>query len=323
MRHYKYLLLLGLLATAACNEKSEEKTEATEVQKPAVKVDVPVFSADSAYQWVAAQVAFGPRNPGSKAHGQCADYLLAELRRFTPEVMEQNANIKTHDGKSFRLRNIIASFNPTAEKRILLAAHWDTRPRADQDNQRQNEPIDGANDGGSGVGVLLEIARQLAAQPTKVGVDIVLFDLEDYGHPDSADSYCLGSQYWAANRHKAGYKAHYGILLDMVGAKDAKFYMEGYSMYYAPHIVRKVWNHAYDLGFREHFTFQQSGPITDDHVYVNRIAGIPMIDIIQHDPSTGTGFGAYWHTHNDVMSVIDKQTLRAVGQTVLHTLYHE
>jgi len=323
MRNFRYLLLLSLLALWACDQKSEETDAPTETDAAAVKVDVPDFSADSAYQWVAAQVAFGPRSPGSKAHSQCADYLLAELRRFTPEVMEQNATIKTHDGKSFKLRNLIASFNPDAQKRILLAAHWDTRPRADQDNERQNEPIDGANDGGSGVGVLLEIARQLAAQPTKVGVDIVLFDLEDYGHPDSADSYCLGSQYWAANPHKPAYKANYGILLDMVGAKDAKFYMEGYSMYFAPHVVRKVWNHAYDLGFRQHFTFQQSNPITDDHLYVNQIAGLPMIDIIQHDPSTGTGFGAYWHTHDDVMNVIDKNTLKAVGQTVLHTLYHE
>lgn len=307
----------------ACDPKSEKSEEPPQTEAPAVKVDVPDFSADSAYNWVAAQVAFGPRTPGSKAHAQCADYLISELRRFTSEVIEQNATIKAHDGKSFKLRNIIASFNPDATKRILLAAHWDTRPRADQDNERQNEPIDGANDAGSGVGVLLEIARQLAAQPSKVGVDIVLFDLEDYGHPDAADSYCLGSQYWAANPHKPGYKAHFGILLDMVGAKDAKFYMEGYSMYFAPHVVRKVWNHAYDLGFRQHFTFQQSGPITDDHLYVNRIAGIPMIDIIQHDPSTGTGFGAYWHTHDDNMQVIDKNTLKAVGQTVLHTLYHE
>ena len=323
MRNFRYLLLLGLLGLWACDQKSEETDVPTETETPAVKVDVPDFSADSAYSWVAAQVAFGPRTPGSKAHSQCADFLISELRRFTPEVMEQNANIKAHDGKRFKLRNIIASFNPTAEKRILLAAHWDTRPRADQDNERQNEPIDGANDGGSGVGVLLEIARQLAAQPTTVGVDIVLFDLEDYGHPDSADSYCLGSQYWSANPHKAGYKAHYGILLDMVGAKDAKFYMEGFSMYYAPHVMRKVWNHAFDLGYKQHFTYQQSGGITDDHYYVNKIAGIPMIDIIQHDPTTPTGFGAYWHTHDDVLEGIDKNTLKAVGQTVLHTVYHE
>ncbi len=315
------MLLIGLVG---CKNKSEtDENTITSPQAEQPTVNVPDFSADSAFAWVKAQVDFGPRNPGSKGHALTADFLVAELKRFTPEVLVQTAPIRMHDGKTFPLKNIIASFNPEAKKRILLSAHWDTRPRADQDSERSNEPIAGANDGASGVAVLLEIARQLAAQPVKVGVDIVLFDLEDYGISEASDSYCMGSQYWAAKPHKAGYKADYGILLDMVGAKDARFFQEGFSTYYAAHVVRKVWNTAYDLGYGRFFAFQSSAPITDDHYYVNKIAGIPMIDIIQYDPLTNSGFGAYWHTHADDLAVIDPVTLKAVGQTLLHLLYHE
>jgi hypothetical protein len=318
----KALLPLLMLFTLVCC-KNEPKTAKTEPEVTKVKVNVPDFVADSAYAWVKAQVDFGPRNPGSKGHAQTADYLVAELKRFAPEVALQTAPIKMHDGKTFPLKNIIASFNPEARKRILLAAHWDTRPWADQDISDQKQPILGANDGASGVAVLLEIARQLAANPLAIGIDLVLFDLEDYGVSEVADSYCMGSQYWAKNPHKNGYSAQYGILLDMVGARDARFYQEGTSLYFAPHIVRKVWNTAFDLGYGQYFAFQQSPPITDDHYYVNQLIGIPMIDIIQHDPTTANGFGSYWHTHADDLSQIDPATLKAVGQTLLQLLYHE
>lgn len=322
MKKAQIILLLLFVVTSCTNDpKPEEKEAAATNAKP--EVAVPAFAADSAYAWVKAQVGFGPRNPGSKGHALTAAYLEAELKRFAPEVVVQTAPIQMHDGKTFPLKNIIASFNPDVKKRIVLAAHWDTRPRADNGNERVNEPIAGANDGASGVAVLLEIARQLSAQAVTVGVDLVLFDLEDYGIGEEVDSYCKGSQYWAANPHKAGYKADYGILLDMVGAKDARFFQEGFSTYYAPHVVRKVWNTAYDLGYGRFFPFQSSAPITDDHYYVNKIAGIPMIDIIQHDPATSSGFGAFWHTHDDDLAVIDPATLQAVGQTLLHLLYHE
>lgn len=322
MKKAQFLPLLLIIVTSCTNNPKPEEKEAVTGQVK-TEIAVPVFDADSAYAWVKAQVDFGPRNPGSKGHALTAAYLEAELKRFAPEVVVQTAPIRMHDGKTFPLKNIIASFNPDATKRIVLAAHWDTRPWADNGQERTNVPILGANDGGSGVGVLLEIARQLAAMPVKVGVDLVLFDLEDYGVGEVTDSYCKGSQYWAANPHKTGYKAEYGILLDMVGARDARFYQEGFSTYYAPHVVRKVWNTAYDLGYGRFFAFETSTPITDDHYYVNKIAGIPMIDIIQHDPLTNSGFGAYWHTHDDDMEVIDPATLKAVGQTLLHILYHE
>jgi glutaminyl-peptide cyclotransferase len=315
------LLLLAGWVLVACKQGNEQQSEPNTAAKPLVTP--PAFNADSAYAFVEAQVAFGPRAPGTAAHEACARYLEITLARFADTVLVQRAFIKTHDGKRFEMQNIIGTFNPNASKRILLAAHWDTRPRAENDPHRPKDAIDGANDGASGVAVLLEMARVMAQQRPEVGIDIIFFDLEDYGISEVPDSYCLGAQYWSANPHKTGYKAHYGILLDMVGGRGARFYLEGFSMYYAPHVARKVWNMAYDLGYSDYFTFQQSSAITDDHYYVNKIAGIPMIDIIEHDPVTKSGFGQYWHTHNDNMDVIDRATLHAVGTTVLHVIFQE
>ena len=212
----------------------------------------------------------------------------------------------------------------------MLFAHWDSRPWSDHDPDpaNYNTPVLGANDGASGVGVLLEIARQLGQTAPEVGVDIIFFDAEDYGAPEtftgnSEDSWCLGSQYWARNPHKSGYKANYGILLDMVGAPGATFYKEQISMHYAAHIVKKVWDKAQSLGFSQYFINEELGAITDDHLYINRITGIPSIDIIQYDKYSSKGFGHYWHTINDTMENIDKSTLHAVGTTVMHVVYSE
>ena len=223
------------------------------------------------------------------------------------------------------MQNIVASFNPDAKKRVLLCAHWDTRPWADEDIVDQDKPILGANDGGSGVGVLIEIARQLSQNPIDLGVDIVLFDAEDYGNSDIVDSYCLGSQYWSKKPHIPGYKAKYGILLDMVGAEGAYFFQEGVSMHYAADVVKKVWETAHKAGYRQYFIFNQFdfSQLTDDHLYVNRYAKIPCIDIIQYDKNNPKGFGSFWHTHEDNMNIISTATLKAVGQTVLEVLYRE
>jgi hypothetical protein len=225
------------------------------------------------------------------------------------------------------LRNIFASFYPEKTRRILLAAHWDTRPFADKDDERQKEPIQGANDGGSGVGVLLEIARLLQENEPDVGVDIMLFDGEDYGQPqwdtdysEKGETYCLGSQYWAKNKMPANYAAYYGILLDMVGAENARFGREYYSQANAPSILNKVWTIGQKLGYGDFFLNEPSGAITDDHVFVNQ-AGIPMIDIIEYHPETF--FGWYHHTHDDNMDVISRRTLEAVGETVTHVLFRE
>jgi Zn-dependent M28 family amino/carboxypeptidase len=173
------------------------------------------------------------------------------------------------------------------------------------------------------------MARQFSIKNPKIGVDIILFDAEDYGQPENSkfpimqDSWCLGSQYWSKHPHKANYFARYGILLDMVGAKDATFRHEQISFYYGSNILQKVWRKASRLGFGNHFVFENSKQILDDHYYVNTITGIPTIDIIEYDPSTESNFNQHWHTHKDDMDNIDKNTLNAVGQTLLEVIYTE
>lgn len=306
------------------NQKKEPTTKTQAAMAPA-------FNADSAYQFVDRQVAFGPRVPNTEAHQKCAQYLEQELKRFGADVMVQQAEVKAFDGTTLHIKNIIGQYQPEKRNRILLFAHWDTRPFADHDPDasKRNQPIDGANDGGSGVGVLLEIARQLQSNPTDMGIDIIFFDAEDYGTPDhiqtnyQPDTWCLGSQYWGKNPHIKGYEARYGILLDMVGAPNATFYKEGYSMQFAPRLVKQIWQTAADLGYGNHFVWAEGGTITDDHVYVNKYRGIPCVDIIQFDPATDTSFGSYWHTHADTMENIDPNTLKVVGQTVLTVIFNE
>ncbi len=302
-------------------------------EKPTQKYSqtrVPVFVVDSAYQYIQDQVDFGPRVPNTPAHKACAEYLSEKLQGFGADVIEQKMKLTAFNGDVLDAINIIASYNLEKNQRILLFAHWDTRPWADQDPDptKREKPVLGANDGASGVGVLLEVARQLSQNTPSVGVDIILFDAEDYGAPDdymgdASDSWCLGSQYWAKNPHKSPYYAKYGILLDMVGAKNSRFYREQISDYYAKHIVDKVWNTAKNLGFEKFFVNQRGGAITDDHFYVNELAGIPSVDIIEYDPQTAVGFGSYWHTTTDDMSNIDKETLFAVGTTLLHIIFNE
>jgi len=225
------------------------------------------------------------------------------------------------DGKTVPMMNIISKFNPSAKNRILLCAHWDTRPWADEDSERMEEPILGANDGGSGVGVLMSIAKQLSETPVNIGVDIIFFDVEDYGKSSVQDSYFLASQDWAKDAGKKGYKSNYGILLDMVGAADAIFYQEAFSKVTAQHVLDKVWSAANKAGYSSYFNYGQVPPVTDDHRYVNLHTQIPIIDIIQFNGHEG--FGGFWHTHEDNMDVISKSTLKAVGQTVMQVIYEE
>jgi Zn-dependent M28 family amino/carboxypeptidase len=312
---------------SACGETKKNKPD-TKVTEKKESIFVPDFNADSAYAYVEKQVSFGPRVPNTEAHKQCATWLTQTLNRFTQTVIVQNAKLKTSDGKTLDAIYIIASFNPENKSRILLCAHWDSRPWADHDPDPANrrKPIPGANDGGSGVGVLLEMARQFSLHNPGHGVDIVLFDAEDYGEHqeeqgNSEDSWALGSQYWARNPHVTNYSARFGILLDMVGAENPSFTMEGTSMYYAPGIMRKVWSVAQSLGYQNYFLSRKTGPITDDHLYVNEILRIPTIDIIDYDPDRENGFFEHWHTVKDDMSNIRRETLRAVGHTVLTVVY--
>ena len=300
-------------------------------------VDVPAFNADSAFAFVKAQTDFGPRVPNSEAHEQCAEWLVAKLSEYADTVMVQEFRTRLYDNKSIGGKNIIASFNPNASKRIVLCAHWDSRPFADHDPDEANwnTPIDGANDGASGVGVLIENARCFHNHPLNenLGVDIILFDLEDYGPPqDEAEQYfdnrrnywALGSQYWAAQPHIRGYRAYYGILLDMVGGHQPNFMKEYYSQGYAAWVSNKVWHTAQDLGYDQYFVNELGEPISDDHLPLNEISGIPTIDIIDLQPnSSNQSFPEVWHTLEDNIENIDKNTLGMVGNVLNYSVYQE
>lgn len=322
-------LSIGILFSS-CNDLSSPKQEHKGKKEAIKSVNVPKFNADSAYHYVAEQVAFGPRVPNTDAHVQAGYYLENTLKKFAPKVLVQEFQQRAYDGTVLNGKNFIAQFNPENKKRILLSAHWDSRPYADHDPDEANfhTPIDGANDGASGVGVLLEMARLMSQQTPDVGVDIVLFDLEDYGEPTfvgggNNESWALGSQYWSRNPLPVGYTANFGILLDMVGASDIIFKMEYYSMLYAPHIVKKVWKRAALIGYDSIFLFEDGGMVMDDHIPVNEILKIPMIDIIHYHESSESTFFPHWHTINDNLDIIDKTSLKIVGETVMHVVYHE
>jgi len=285
---------------------------------------VPRFDADSAYAFVAKQVAFGPRVMNTPAHDATGEWLAAKLKTFGAEVEEQKFTAPAYDGTPLKGTNIIGRYNPENEYRIVLAAHWDTRHVADQTDD-PNAVVEGADDGASGVGVLLEIARQLGLSTPNIGVDIVLFDAEDYGEggqSNNVDSWGLGSQYYGKNLKDP--RPQYGILLDMVGAKGATFGREGHSVRNAPVLLNKVWKLAKGLPISAaYFTNEQLPPLTDDHFFFMRESGIPMIDIIYYSRSNTRGFGDHWHTGTDGMNIIDKNTLRAVGQVVVAVVYRD
>jgi Iap family predicted aminopeptidase len=246
-----------------------------------------------------------------------AIYLQNKLAEFCDTAFTQYGIILNHLNQKVQIKNIIGSFNLSKKKRVLLCAHWDTRPMADQDAERPTEPSDGANDGASGVGVLIEAARQFQLQRPDAGVDIIFFDAEDMGDSQGApDTWCLGSQFWSRSPHIKNYVARFGILLDMVGPKNAVFAIEGNSWLYAQPYVKKVWNTAQKLGHGQNFVNYQGGQLVDDHLFINQIIGIPTLDIIHYDIRQNTGFGEFWHTHKDNMETIDKKTLKAVGETV-------
>ncbi|MBO4281620.1 MAG: M28 family peptidase [Bacteroidales bacterium] len=325
----RHLFLCGallLLCATACRHENNNATPPQENEEAVVRPD---FSADSAYAFVAAQCAFGPRVPNTEAHRRCGAYLRQTLERFCDTVYVQEYSVRTYNNLTLKACNLIGCFNPQAEKRILVAAHWDSRPYADHDPDPalHRTPIDGANDGGSGVGVLLETARQLSLKRPETGVDILFFDAEDYGSPQdeegSTDDWCLGSQYWAKHPHVTAYKARFGILLDMVGGQNAVFCKEGTSAFYAQDIQNRIWNYAARLGHAAHFSPKETPAIIDDHLYINQITSIPVIDIIEYHAGTGSGFNPNWHTVNDRLENIDRASLQRVGEVVLYTLYNE
>lgn len=313
-------IILALIALAFLQSCQENKPADTETNVEANLLS-PDFDADSAYAYTKAQVDFGPRTPSTEAHAKTASYLLAKFKSFGGEVQVQQAPVKTYDGKTHQLKNIIASFYPAKKPRILITAHWDTRPFSDQDadDNMHDKPFDGANDGASGVAVILEIARQISQKQPDVGVDFTLWDVEDYGkgNDETANetTWCIGSQYWAKNQSVKADKPIYAINSD-----NAQFAQDEVSRKYAQNIVSKVWKIAAELGYGNYFINVTSGNLIDDHFWINQ-AGVPAIDIIHY--TDATGFYSNWHTQLDNLNTIDRNTLKAVGQTVLETIYRE
>ncbi len=323
MNSNSFIYIFGCMAISlmigGCKNNQPSVAEDNITEEPAS----PSFSADSAYNYVAAQCNFGPRTMNSEAHEKCAEWLVGKFRQFGANVTLQEAPSKLYDGTPISIKNIIAVFNDSCDGRIQISSHWDSRPWADNDNDENyhNTPIDGANDGASGVGILIELARQIQLKNPGIGIELVCWDAEDAGSHgiDATNSWCIGSQYWAANHTVDGFRYVYGILLDMVGGKNTYFRKESASMYYAPTIVDKVWSTAQRLGYGKYFLNEDGGSITDDHIQVNK-SGIPCIDIIGSN-ANGSGFPDTWHTMDDNIKNIDKDVLKAVGQTLMEIIY--
>lgn len=341
IRNLKYLLLACTLLLAGCGLSA--KRSVSESGQSSVSAGGLSFSGDSAYAYVAGQVAFGPRVPGTDAHHDCVQYIGRTLERFGATVEIQTGEVMRYDGEWQHVANICAYLPADSayqgEKTVLLCAHYDSRPWADQeeDYSHRMSPILGANDGASGVGVLMEVARRWQnLSERKRPVEIVLFDCEDMGTPQfytgkqREHTWCLGAQLWArmivesreskveSRESKAVYA--FGILLDMVGDPNASFPREYYSEQYAGKYVEKIWRTAEQLGYAHRFVSTRSYPITDDHYYVNTIAKIPCVDIIHYVPGSETGFAWWWHTHSDDMRNVNPGTLQEVGKVVMAVL---
>lgn len=317
------IILIATLSMLACSGTKQQGQDAATTKETPVG---PAFEADSAYAFCERQCAFGPRTMNSEAHEACGQWIAAQFEHYGLKVIEQRATLRGFDGTPLKSTNIIASYQPKAPDRIMICAHWDSRPWADNDPDTLNhsKPVMAANDGASGVAVMLELARLLKTQTSlPIGVDFICFDAEDWGSDDVPDSWALGAQHWAANLHQPGYKPRYGILLDMVGGRGARFYQEGFSRHYAPQVVNRVWQAAEAAGYGSFFPKDAGNAITDDHGPVNETAHIPCIDIIPYYPDCPqSSFGPTWHTVNDTMEHIDRNTLKAVGQTLVQVLFN-
>ena len=316
MRYIVFACLCFLVVSC----KQDKPVPEAIVKKEPVKI--PPSNADSLFAFIEAQVGFGHRYPSAPGHLKIREWIKAKMSSYGATVQEQAFKVSFYDVKDADAYNIIASINPNHNKRILLAAHYDSRIVAekDPDETKKDDPILGADDGASGVSVLIEIARVVQQNPIDLGIDFIFFDAEDNGAPTVNNTWCLGSQYWSNNLHERNYKASFGILFDMVASKGASFPKEGVSQRYAKKYQDKIWTLAQRMGYGDLFIDKKIDPLIDDHLYVNQIAGIPMLDIINYDIATDK-FGHYHHTHKDNMSIIDKRTIRVVTQVALATLY--
>jgi len=282
--------------------------------------NVPRFDEDHAFSYLVAQCDFGPRNPGSDGYYACLDYLITELDQSANEIILQDFSYQERRyNKQYNLENIIARFNPDSEFQTVISAHWDTRPWADQEDLRQdrNQPIIGANDGASGVAILLELAKIMGENPPPIGVNLVFFDGEDLGIPGENETYCQGSRFFAKNLPIP--RPDEAINLDMVGDKQLVLPIERYSLEYHPKLVRHLWDRAKDMGL-DAFIGRVDYAIYDDHVRLNEIAGIPSIDIIDFKyPNSYTNF---WHTLNDIPENCSEESLGQVGALMVDYIYN-
>ena len=308
-----YGLLAAVLVMAACPGDSDSAQSVSIMTIDTTRV--PAFNADSAHALLRRQVAFGPRVPGAPGHAAQLEWMTQYLRERADTIIVTRFTHRASNGATLNMANVFARFQPELGTRVLLLAHWDTRPTADFDLTRADEPIPGANDGASGVAVLLELANLLQRQQAPIGVDLLFVDGEDYG-PGSEDMY-LGAKHFAANKPPA-YRPLYGILLDMVGDKQPRFRIEENSRDFAPEVVERVWRVAEQIGLGSVFLRESQGAITDDHVPLNQ-AGIRTIDIIDFDYGPGN---AYWHTHLDDVQNTSPVGLGAVGRVLATLIYN-
>ncbi len=326
----KYICAIAVAALLFAGCAGNKGSEAKASENPPAAIEAPSVNADSLLAFASRQVALGPRVPGSEAAGRCAALFASTLREFGADTVAiQEAEVTFADGSRATARNVMGRFNPGAAKRILLLAHYDSRPWADQDPDPANhaKPIDGANDGASGAAVLLELARVMGLQrPDSLGVDLLFVDAEDSGvsgGPDSELSWCLGTQKWVEELPYAGSDMpRFAILLDMVGGRGARFHREYFSDRLARPVVDKIWAAASRAGHADRFPNAPGGSVVDDHLHINR-AGIPCVDIIESlNPETDS-FNPTWHTMADNLQNLDSETMRVVAQVVANVIYNE
>lgn len=296
MKLRSLLFLTGCITVVSCNSQTR-----------------PVFDGKKAYQFLMAQCQFGPRFPGSPGHQQTLEYLKSELGKYSQLVKPQKFSATNPvSGEEVELTNLQATFHPAAQERILLCAHWDTRPWADRDSDtsKHRTPILGANDGASGVAILLHLAQIIQQHQPKYGVDIVFFDGEDLGQEGNPQTYALGSQYFSQNL--SGYRPRLAILLDMVGDKDLKVYQEEYSAKFAPQTVQTIWERARELRL-DCFVDSVGYAVWDDHIALLQ-KGIPCANLIDFDYP-------YWHTTQDTPDKCSPESLEKIGRLLVSILY--
>jgi len=302
MKKYNFTALLLIFTCVSCQPKS------------------PLFSGENAFQHLIKQCSFGPRNPGSVGHKNTLNYYLNTFKGLADTVFTQSFEDEMPRTRAkVKMNNVIAQFNRESNKQIMISAHWDTRPWADTGSIMKKEmPILGANDGASGVAVIIELAYIFKQNPPPIGVSLVLFDAEDYGVPGDSWTYCKGSQYFARNLPIS--YPEYGINIDMIADRQPEFYIERISYQQNASLVLELWELSEELGLKA-FKKQAKDSIFDDHVPLYEIAGIPAINIIDFDyPNDKTN---YWHTHNDIVQNCSPNGLYQVGTLLVNHIYNK